>query len=192
MSRPPHEFYMTEPPTAPVGTRVWGPEVMEDMSAALRDAQLRLLLGARTLALLDRVKRAPNRETLWRRVSWSDVDLVPHRKHEEGWYTDRGTGLDVVREDDGGLFREVPHPRGAFTLGEMTELEARLWGAGEAMAQAAERGMLRKRQRHAAVGVVEAADNLRMRLMFQRWHPDKATAERVKRDVLRMIAERDE
>lgn len=194
MARPPEEFYWEKAPTDGVDVRVWGEEVLEDTAAARADPQLRLLLGARTLALLERVASAPQRDKWFERVSRMQIEPLEVPDADEGWYRDAKTGQWVVYED---LFdppywvRELPYPPGAFTIGELVELEARLWGAGEAFAQASEQGLLDERQKQAALGVIEAADNLQLRIAIKKWHPDQETRERVKRDVLNMIADAD-
>lgn len=185
--RNPADSYHDEPPTAPTDTMVWGEEVLDLTEDARRDPQLRMLLGGRTLALLDRVATAPRREKFYRRVPPSSVAPVPVDGNEDWDHIDRRTGQPLWPRSGGAWVVEEPHPPGAFTLGEMVELEARLWGAGEAFAQAAEQGFLDERQRRYAVDVVEAADDLSMRLAIMRWKPDEATRERVLREVLKMI-----
>ena len=187
--RPSEEFYLTEAPTEGVDLGVWGDEVLKDTEAARHDSQLRLLLGARTLQLLDRLAQAPTRHKYFERVrAGIHIEPVEVFDADEGWYRDAVTGRWVVQEEDGSWFLEVPHPPGVFTLGEMVELEARLWGASEALAQAAEGGFLDTRQRQAALGVVEAADNLQMRLTIKKWHPDQQTRNEAKRDALEVLA----
>lgn len=190
--RPAEEFYFDEGPNEPIDLGVWREEVLNDTKAASTDPQLRLLLGARTRELLNRVATAPTRSKYFERVrAGIHIEPVEVEGAEEGWYRDAVSGRWVVQEDDGTWYRDVEHPPGAFTLGEMVELEARLWGAGEALAQAAEAGLLDHRQREAAVGVVEAADNLQMRIMIHKWHPDEATRREAKRTALEIIAARD-
>jgi hypothetical protein len=191
MARPPEEFYWEQAPTEGVDLRPWDEEVLADTKAARADSQLRLLLGSRTLALLDRVATSPQRSKLFERVSRAQIVPVEFEDADDGWYLDTKTGRKVVYEDQGDppyWIRETAFPPDAFTIGEMVELEARLWGAGEAFAQAAEAGLLDGRQRKAAMGVVAAADNLQLRITIKKWHPDQATRDRVKRDALNILA----
>ncbi len=191
MPRPDEEFYFEQAPTEGVSLGVWGDEVIEETAAARADPQLRLLLGRRALELLDRLASAPRREKMFERVSRMLIEPIEVPDADEGWYRDAKTGDWVVYEDQFDppyWVREIPHPPGAFTVGEMVELEALLWGAGEAFAQAAENGLLDQRQRQAAVGVIEAADNLQMRITIKKWHPDQATRDRAKQDALKILA----
>lgn len=186
---PPEDFYFTEAPTDPVDVGAWGQEVQDTLEAVRADPQLRLLMGPRVWELAERLRTAPRRSKFFQRVrAGTHVEPVAVDGADEGWYRDAISGQWVVQEEDGSWYLEVPHPVGAFTLGEMAELESLLWAGAERLAAAAQQGMLDRQQREAAVGVVEAADNLAMRLAIHKWHPDPETAAQVKRQALEVLA----
>lgn len=186
-----HHFGDT-PPTA--GVDLHGPmaaEVASDVAPALRDPQLRMLMGARTLQLLKRLKDSPRRKKMFERVRRDQIEPVEIVDADEGWYRDAKTGRWVVYEDqlrgEPYWVRECPFPRGVFTFGELAELDYRLWGAGEAFAEAAQGGLLDTKQRKAAAKLLDAAENIQMRLAVAKWRPDPKQAQKIKRQALEVL-----
>lgn len=194
-ARNPTEFYWDIPPTEPVQVP-WADELLDDLRPALEDSQIRLLLDAETMHLIDRLATAPRRQKWWERVERREIDPVEYPGADEGWYLDRISGRHVVLEDDpvvthGGppyWVRELPFPEGAITVGELVRLEWLLWKASEVAAELAEAGVLTSAQRKAAVELVEAADHLSMRLKIKQMHVDPERAEELKRSALEVLA----
>jgi len=180
------QMFMTEAPTDPIDVP-WAEEVLDATDDAREDPQLRLMLGGRPVELLDRLERAPRRNRYFMRVRSDQIDPVEVPDADEGWYRDVRTGRWAVLEDDGWRL-ETPFPAGAFTLGELAELDRSLSAAAEAMAQAAEAGILTPEQRKAAFGVVNAAENVELRLALHAWQPSPEEREAIKASALEMIA----
>lgn len=181
------EVYWSRAPTEAIDVP-WAEELLNDLAPAMGDPQVRLLVDAETLALLERLATAPRRRKYFERVGRSGIRPVEYAGAEEGWYLDDRSGRKVVLEDDGQWFRETSYPPGAVTIGELVRLEWLLWLAAENAAKIAEEGLLDRRQRKSALALVEAADHLALRLKVEQLHPDPEKAEEIKRSVLETIA----
>lgn len=178
----------------PIALGPWADETLEDLEKVMADPQLRLLMGAETIRLIERMRDAPRRESpIFKRVRRADIDPTPFFEAPEGHFRDAKTGGLVVYEDHPSLGKpywvmEKPHPKGAFTFGELARLEALLWAAGRRMAD--EREFLSHKQREwAAHGLVEAADTLSVVIALHQVDPE--TAEKLKRKALEILARED-
>lgn len=188
----PIEWYWDVPPTEPTDVP-WADELLADLEPAFADPQMRILLGAETLALLDRLATAPRRAKYFERVSEREIRPVEYPGADPGWYLDTRSGRKVVYEDEipGAAphwVRETTFPEGAITVGELVRLEWLLWGAVERAVDLADAGVLDDDQRLAALAIVEAADHLSLRLRLAQMHPDPETAEQIKQSALEILA----
>lgn len=190
MARPKDpRIYWNVPPTAAV--EVKGPlrsEVLEFTRAALADPQLRLLMGSKVLSLLGRLESAPTRDRMFERVPFASIRPVAYEGARPGWYLDEISGLLVVFEDEADppyWSRETPFPAGAFTAGELAALEAELWSAAGRLADATT--TLTPTQRQAAIGVVEAADDVDLRVTMMNLHLPREEEEAIKRTILELL-----
>lgn len=189
------EVYWSRAPTESIDVP-WADELLDDLAPALRDPQVRLLMDAETISLIDRLATAPRLEKYFERVDRAEIRPVEYAGAEEGWYLDEISGRKVVLEDHpvithGGppyWSREMPYPPGAITIGELVRLEWLLWIAAENAAKVAEAGLLAQQQRENAGALIEAADRLSMRLKMKQLHPDPEKSEEFKRSILEIMA----
>jgi len=181
---------MDRAPTEPVEFNT--DDFLPAMDAVYEAKRVRMLVPAQAWHLVRRLREAPRREKWFARVDPRRLELAPDPKALPGehWrYVDVGSGLRVVFEEDGNAFREVPYPPGAFTVGELALLEQLLWEASYRAAEAAEAGTLARDDRLAAVELVEAADELSMRLAVLKIQPTTAAeAQALKASALAVLA----
>lgn len=197
--RDPRLGHWTSGPSDPISLGVWADETLEDLDRVMGDPQLKLLLGADAIQLIGRMRDAPRREgPIFKRVRREDIDPQPYENAPEGHFLDARTGSIVVYEDHPDVIKwaegnpywsmELPHPEGAFTLGELARLEALLWAISQRLVD--ERELLSPDQRQLATAVPEAANTLAMILAIHQLDPE--TSEKMKRTALEIIAKRDE
>jgi hypothetical protein len=154
----------------PIGIPVWLDETLAEIGL-ITSAKIKALGGTDLYKMINKIKRSPRKQGWFERVKWSDVDLrplpvpdeeFPNITSENQLFEDQNTGLKVVREDDGTLFREIPYPPGSTTIADIAKLSVLLWRAAERAANAAESGLLTQEEREQAVKFVDAADDLEM------------------------------
>jgi len=188
--KPNAEQYWTRGPNDPVEFNL--DDFVPTMERAYASRRVRALVPGDAWRLYERLRDAPQRAKWFERVSWTEVDLAPDPEafEDEPWrHVDERTGRKVVQEDDGSLWRDTAYPEGAFTIGELVRLRDLLWSGAERAAQAAEAGTLAMPDRLAAVELVEAADELDMRIALLQLQPASAEeAQEIKRRVLEVLA----
>lgn len=181
---------MRRAPTDPVEFNT--DDFLPAMDRVYRSSRVRLIVPAQAWELVRRLRDAPRREKWVSRVDPRRLSLVPHpeARPDEPWkMMDADTGLTVTIESDGSAFRDVPYPPGAFTVGELALLEHLLWQSSYRAAEAAEGGTLGKQDREAAVELVDAADELSMRLAVLKIQPSSSEEEQaLKEAVLELLA----
>lgn len=191
------ESYWTIGPHDPIDLKrsPWPEEVSEDLGPILEDATLALLVDPRVVPLLERAHTAPRRKKAWRRIPDANAEARElARLPDEGWYRDLKTGENLVYEDlldPPHWALELPLPKGAFTLGEMTALLDALRRTFESFAREAEAGRLTRSQRETAVRIVESIENLELRLAVMQLQPSAEEAEALKRSALMVLAGED-
>lgn len=180
------ETYWTRSPSEPVDVP-WSDELLDDLGPTLRDPQMRLLLDPQMLELLDRLATAPRRTKYVERTQRSRIQPMEYPGAEEGWFLDQRTGRRVVLDEDG-WFIETPHPAGAVTAGELVQLEHLLWDTAKHAAVLSSEGMLTEDQRQKAAALVDAAENLSLRLSVLQIQADPHAASQLKQEALGIMA----
>jgi hypothetical protein len=190
------EYYWTKGPDTPIdlSSTPWVADVSRDVELVGKDPQLRLLVGPRVFALMERARNAPRRTGPFStKIAASAVEPVPYEGASPGWFRDAKTGDEIVQEDDGSWHRITRPPPGAFTVGELVLLDAELEAALGRLADAADANMLSRAQRKlAGERLGEAAEDVAMRVMLQRLQLTAEEEQTMKRSALEMIADLDE